>query len=60
MSAKKFNASISVVGISEPKVQQAIQKLMENVLYLKETFDRKVRDLRVENQQLRQIIAEQQ
>ena len=41
MSAKRFNAAISVVGIKEPK----------------ETYDRKVRELRSEVQQLRQMIA---
>lgn len=29
----KFNASISTLGISEPKVQQAIMKLLENSLW---------------------------
>ena len=32
----KFNSSISTVGIKEPKVQQAILKLLENSLYQKE------------------------
>lgn len=59
MSEKRFNAAISVVGVSEPKVQQALLKLLENSLYLKETFDRKIRDLRIENQQLRQIVYAQ-
>ena len=59
MSAKhNFNSSISVVGIKEPKVQQAILRLLENSLSLKEVYDRKIRDLRNENQQLRQMIAE--
>ncbi len=57
MSAKRFNAAISVVGIKEPKTQKAILLLLENQRYLKETFDRKVRDLRAENQQLRQMIT---
>ena len=57
MSAKRFNAAISVVGIKEPKVQKAILLLLENQTFLKETYDRKVRELRAENQQLRQIIA---
>lgn len=57
MSAKRFNAAISVVGIKEPKVQKAILLLLENQAFLKETYDRKVRDLRSEVQQLRQMIA---
>lgn len=57
MSAKRFNAAISVVGIKEPKVQKAILLLLENQTFLKETYDRKVRELRSEVQQLRQMIA---
>lgn len=57
MSAKRFNAAISVVGIKEPKVQKAILLLLENQTFLKETYDRKVRELRAEVQQLRQVIA---
>ena len=57
MSAKRFNAAISVVGIREPKVQKAILLLLENQTFLKETYDRKVRELRAEVQQLRQVIA---
>ncbi len=57
MSAKRFNAAISVVGIKEPKVQKAILLLLENQTFLKETYDRKVHDLRTEVQQLRQMIA---
>ena len=56
MSAKRFNAAISVV-VKEPKVQKAILLLLENQAFLKETYDRKVRDLRSEVQQLRQMIA---
>lgn len=33
MAGPKFNASISTLGITEPKVQQAIMKLLENSLY---------------------------
>ena len=33
----KFNASISYLGIIEPKVQQAIMKLLENSLWNRET-----------------------
>lgn len=57
MSAKKFNAAISIVGIREPKVQKAILLLLENQTFLKETYDRKVRELRTEVQQLKQVIA---
>lgn len=57
MSAKKFNAAISIVGIKEPKVQKAILLLLENQTFLKETYDRKVRNLRTEVQQLKQVIA---
>lgn len=57
MSAKRFNAAISVVGIKEPKVQKAILLLLENQTFLKETYDRKMRELRAEVQQLRQVIA---
>lgn len=57
MSAKKFNAAISIVGIKEPKVQKAILLLLENQTFLKETYDRKVRDLHTEVQQLKQVIA---
>lgn len=57
MSAKKFNAAISIVGIKEPKVQKAILLLLENQTFLKETYDRKMRELRTEVQQLKQVIA---
>ena len=57
MSAKKFNAAISIVGIKEPKVQKAILLLLENQTFLKDTYARKVRDLRTEVQQLKQVIA---
>ena len=57
MSAKKFNAAISIVGIREPKVQKAILLLLENQTFLKETYDRKVRELRTEVQQMKQVIA---
>lgn len=57
MSDKRFNAAISVVGIKEPKVQKAILLLLENQVFLKETYDRKVRDLHAEIQQLRQVVA---
>ncbi len=54
MSGKRFNAAISVVGMSEPKVQKALLLLLENQSFLKETYDRKIRELRAEIQQLRQ------
>ncbi|MGN0847822.1 MAG: hypothetical protein ACI4RA_10625 [Kiritimatiellia bacterium] len=57
MSANRFNAAISVVGMKEPKVQKAILLLLENQTFLKDTYDRKVRDLRTEVQQLRQKIS---
>lgn len=57
MSAKKFNAAISIVGIKESKVQKVILLLLENQTFLKETYDRKVRNLRTEVQQLKQVIA---
>lgn len=57
MSAQTFNSSISVVGIADVKVKNAILRLLENSHYLKERFDRKLRDLQDENQQLRQMIA---
>ena len=34
MSAKRFNAAISVVGVKEPKVQKAILLLLENQAFL--------------------------
>ncbi len=37
-----FNSSISVVGITEPKVQQAILKLLENSLNLNERLKTQV------------------
>ena len=38
----KFNSSISTVGIKEPKVQQAILKLLENSLDLNERLKTQV------------------
>lgn len=54
----RFNSTVSIVGIKEPKVQQALLKLLENSLYLRESLERKVSSLRDENQQLRQMIAQ--
>jgi hypothetical protein len=58
MSQRRFNSSISIVGIKEPKVQQALLKLLENSLYLNEKLDKKISELKDENQQLRQMIAQ--
>ena len=41
----KFNSSISTVGIKEPKVQQAILKLLENSLDLNERLKTQVASL---------------
>lgn len=53
---RKFNASISTVGVKEPKVQQALLKLIENSLYIKEQYERQISDLKMEIQILRQTI----
>ena len=42
----RFNSSISTVGISEPKVQQAILKLLENSLDLNERLKAQVAELK--------------
>lgn len=42
----KFNSSISTVGIKEPKVQQAILKLLENSLDLNERLKTQVAALK--------------
>ncbi len=41
----KFNASISIVGIEETKVQQAILKLLENSSFLKKELDYRTQTL---------------
>ena len=41
----QFNSSISTVGIKEPKVQQAILKLLENSLNLNERLKKQVASL---------------
>lgn len=41
----KFNASISIVGIEEAKVQQAILKLLENSSFLKKELDYRTQTL---------------
>lgn len=38
----RFNASISIVGIDDPKVQQAVLKLLENSSFLKKELDSRV------------------
>ena len=53
---RKFNASISTVGVKEAKVQQALLKLIENSLYIKEQYERQISDLKMEIQILRQTI----
>ena len=53
----KFNASISVVGISEPKVQQAILKLLENSRFQNSQMLRMQDDLREDNRLLRQRVS---
>lgn len=58
MNRRQFNSSISIVGIKEPKVQQALLKLLENSLYLNERLDKRISELTDENQQLRQMIAQ--
>jgi hypothetical protein len=58
MNRRQFNSSISIVGIKEPKVQQALLKLLENSLYLNERLEKRISELKDENQQLRQMIAQ--
>lgn len=54
---RNFNASISVLGIKEPKVQQAILKLLENSLFQKELLG-KTSDTLTENiRRLRQQMS---
>lgn len=53
----RFNSNISVLGIAEPKVQQAILKLLENSLFQNELI-RKTRDgLSEQIRRVRQKIA---
>lgn len=42
----KFNSSISTVGIIEPKVQQAILKLLENSLFLNRQLTQQIGSLK--------------
>lgn len=58
MNRRQFNSSISIVGIKEPKVQQALLKLLENSLYLNERLEKRISEFKDENQQLRQMIAQ--
>ena len=58
MAQPKFNASISTLGIKEPKVQQAIMKLLENSLYHNSKLSRVSDNLRDENRLLRQRLSE--
>ena len=54
----KYNASISVVGITDAQIQRALLKLVENSNYLKKELLRKEMSLRAEIMELRQIIAQ--
>ena len=42
----KFNSSISTLGIIDPKVQQAILKLLENSLFLNRQLSRQIGSLK--------------
>ena len=53
----KFNSSISTVGIKEPKVQQAILKLLENSLYQKERLGKVSDNLQEEIRRLKQKLS---
>lgn len=44
----KFNSSISTLGIIDPKVQQAILKLLENSLFLNRQLSQQIRSLKEE------------
>lgn len=46
MSRYKFNSSISTVGITDAKVQQAILKLLENSLHLNTLLVREVASIK--------------
>lgn len=54
---RQFNSSISTVGIKEPKVQQAILKLLENSLYQKERLGKVSGDLQEEIRRLKQKLS---
>lgn len=53
----KFNSSISIVGIKEPKVQQAILKLLENSLYQQERLGKTSDKFKEELRRIRQTIS---
>lgn len=53
----KFNSSISVLGINEVKVQQAILKLLENSLYQKELLGKTSDTLTEQIRRIRQQLA---
>lgn len=53
----KFNSSISIVGIKEPKVQQAILKLLENSLYQQERLGKTSGEFKEELRRIRQTIS---
>jgi hypothetical protein len=42
----KFNSSISTLGIIDPKVQQAILKLLENSLFLNRQLSQQIGSLK--------------
>lgn len=50
----KFNSSISTLGIIDPKVQQAILKLLENSLFLNRQLSQQIGSLK--EQLLRQKV----
>lgn len=53
----KFNASISFLGIIEPKVQQAVMKLLENSLWNRETANSNRGQLEEQIRRLSQKVA---
>ena len=58
--SQPFNSSISVVGITDVKVKNALLRLLENSLYLKRHYDRQINDLNVEILRLQQMISDKQ
>ena len=53
----KFNSSISTVGIKDPKVQQAILKLLENSLYQRQFIGKVSGDIKEEVRLLKQKLS---
>ena len=53
----KFNASVSVLGIQEVKVQQAILKLLENSLWNRETAENNRNELKESIRRLSQRLS---